>query len=280
MAKDNLSSTNSNRNRGSKVSGTEPTKKMSKFVDLRDLESKPRADLKEFERFTAEQPTQRMDKFKDLRFGKEPSAESSKTTTHLKGAEKTAVRQAPKAGRFRLPRLSFSTMAAVGLVGVVLGTVVFIMANRALEKTRGKMGEVSDLSRYLPKNNKVTWIAAPYTRLSRDEDHPYFEPNVVAEKVSFPSPANGIFAFGISLEGLPEMASNDVNINEMGEGNSDWLCESFSGYLICRSTSLSHPLQKDKISEVTLLFHLPGYEVKKMLQSVSGIQSVYLIVPK
>jgi hypothetical protein len=173
-------------------------------------------------------------------------------------------------------------LKGVGVKGFAIATLVLVataIAYWGINQAKEKMGPPTDLSRYLPDKNKIIWITAPFTRLSRDDD-PYFEPNIVAEKITIKSSADNIFAFGISLQGLPELFTNDVDINELGIGNSDWLCESFRGYLICRSMSLSHPLEKDKISEITLFFHLPGYEMERMLQIKNGNLPAYLIVGK
>lgn len=209
----------------------------------------------------------------------------------LKGLGKAAVKSSPKiikeygktAGQAGLSSKIRPIFKGIGVKGFAMAAVVLVataIVYWGINRAKEKMGPTSDLSSYLPTANQVIWVEAPYSRYSREEADPYFEPNVVTEDIVIDSPQNGILAFGISAAGLPESFSNDININELGQGNSDWLCEDFKGYLICRSISKSYPLKKGLESIVSLQFHLPGHEVKKMLQSASGVRSVYLTVPK
>lgn len=174
-------------------------------------------------------------------------------------------------------RLRPAGKVGVGLVGAAIVILGFAAIYWAFEKAHQKMGEGADLSMFLPKGNKVAWISAPYTRRAREAVAPFYEPNVVADDIIIRSSCDNVVAFGISLQGLPEEFANSTNINELGEGNSDWLCESFGGYLICRSLSDSYPLIKDKTSVVTLQFHLPAEEMRQLLKFTSGTRSAYLI---
>ena len=116
-------------------------------------------------------------------------------------------------------------------------------------------------------------------RTSRDDVAPYYEPNVVNEDVTVISPQDGVLVFGILLQGLPEEFSNDIDVNKLGKGNSDWLCKPYDAYLICRSTSGAYPLVKDIGNVVSMQFHLPGDEVRETLKQKSGARQVYIVVP-
>ncbi len=164
------------------------------------------------------------------------------------------------------------------LAGAVIGLAAFAIYEYSINKVLNKIGPETDLSSLLPSSRQVIWLSAPYTRHGREEVEPYYEPNVVAEDIIINPPQNNILAFGIALQGLPDQFTNSTNINELGEGNSDWLCETYGGYLICRSTSAAYPLQKGIQSVVSLQFHLPALEVQQMLAQPSGTRQVYLII--
>ncbi|OGZ57308.1 MAG: hypothetical protein A3G60_01545 [Candidatus Ryanbacteria bacterium RIFCSPLOWO2_12_FULL_47_9c] len=193
----------------------------------------------------------------------------------------TAARQAGRSGLWSKlkPRLR-AVLGPVALVGMAVGIIGFAIFNYATDEVLKKMGPDADLSTLLPTANKVLWMDAPFERMSRDESDPYYEPNVVNEDVTITPPQSGILALGISLAGLPNDFINDTNINDAGGGKSDWLCEPFGGYLICRSISGADPLIKDAKSIISMQFHLPGSEMKKMLTQKSGTRSVYLFVSR
>ncbi len=208
----------------------------------------------------------------------------------LKGLGKAAIKSSPKivkeygkttgqAGLLSKIRPIFKGIGVKGFATVAIVLVATTIAYWAINQAKEKMGPASDLSRYLPNNNKVILITAPYSRHSREGD-PYFEPNVVADETVVDPPQSGILAFGFSLKGLPPEFSGTIDVNELGEGNSDWLCEPYGGYMICRSTSGAYPLIKGLKSVVGLQFHLPEYEVKKMLAERNGSRSIYLIIPR
>lgn len=209
----------------------------------------------------------------------------------LKGFGKAVIKSSPKivkeygqtTGQTGWSAKIRPILKGVGVKGFALAAVVLVataIVYWGINQAKEKMGPPTDLSRYLPDNNKIIWITAPYSRHSREGD-PYFEPNVVVDETVIDPPQSGILAFGFSLKGLPPEFSGTIEVNELGEGNSDWLCETYGGYMICRSTSGAYPLAKGLKSVVGLQFHLPGYEVKKMLDSgKSGHRSVYLIPPR
>lgn len=189
-----------------------------------------------------------------------------------------AARQMGKSGIWSKIKPRLKGIGVAGLVGIAIGLIGFGIFEYATNEALKKMGPDADLSSLLPSANKVIWITAPFTRVSRDESAPDYEPNVFAEEVTITPPESGILAFGISLEGLPADFTNSININDLGEGNSDWLCQPFGGYLVCRSTSRGYPLMKDLKNIVSMQFHLPDYELQQYLQVPSGSRSVYLIV--
>jgi len=192
-----------------------------------------------------------------------------------------AARQAGRSKLWSKLKSRFrGAFAPVALVGIAVGIIGFAIFNYATDEVLQKMGTDADLSTLLPTANKVIWMDAPFERMSRDESDPYYEPNVVNEDVIITPPQSGILALGISLAGLPSDFINDTNINDAGSGKSDWLCEPFGGYLICRSTSGADPLIKNIKSIISMQFHLPGNEIKKMLAQKSGTRSVYLIVSR
>ncbi|MDO8671717.1 MAG: hypothetical protein Q7O66_09865 [Dehalococcoidia bacterium] len=73
--------------------------------------------------------------------------------------------------------------------------------------------------------------------------------------------------------------TSDINVNNLGDGNSDRLCETFGDYLVCRSLG-GYPLQRRTLAVVTMQFHLPGYELNRYLASTGGSRRVYVIVPR
>ena len=163
------------------------------------------------------------------------------------------------------------------LAGMALFAIVYGIFEYATNEALRKMGPDQDLTTFLPENNRVEWVSAPFARATRDESDPYWEPNVFEERVTLNSPRDRALAFGISRDGLPQEFTNDINVNGLGDGNSDWLCEPFGGYLICRGLG-GYPLEKGNTTVVTMQFHLPAYEMKKYLASPSGSRRAYVII--
>lgn len=187
-----------------------------------------------------------------------------------------------KRNGFRTVKANLGKLVIGGIVGAIAGALIlggaFAAIGYVVNKIHEKVGS-TDLSMLLPSATEVVWLSASFTRQTRDEADPYWEPNVLEEKVTFYSPYDEVMAFGVSLEGLPEVFSNDIDVNDLGFGTSDWLCEPFSGYLICRSLG-SYPLTKEAATTVSMKFHLPAYEMKEYLSVGSGSRQVYVIVPK
>ncbi|MBI2484593.1 hypothetical protein HYW18_00315 [Candidatus Uhrbacteria bacterium] len=166
----------------------------------------------------------------------------------------------------------------LGLGSFLAATFGFEAATWAVDKAKEKITDDADLSSFLPMSNHVRWTQAPFIRFSR-ERAPYFEPNVVEERISIQNQENGVVALGIDLKNLPEQVITDVDINGKGAGNSDWLCEPFGGYLVCRSISGSDPLRAGKTSTFSLLFHLHELEVQRFLLTKSGTRRLYYLLP-
>lgn len=190
-----------------------------------------------------------------------------------------AARQAGRSGLWSKlkPRLR-GLVGPAALAGMAIGIIGFGIFEYATNEALRKMGPDQDLTALLPEHNRVEWISAPFARASRDESDPHWEPNVFEERVTIAAPRAGALAFGISLDGLPQEFTSDINVNDLGDGNSDWLCEPFGGYLICHSLG-GYPLEKSSATVVTMQFHLPAYEMKTYLASPSGSRKVYVIIP-
>jgi hypothetical protein len=159
-----------------------------------------------------------------------------------------------------------------------LGVKIF---EHAADVALEKMGPKTDLSGYLPggaKAKKVVWSAASYRRYE-----PYWSEDkldtYLVEEITLHPPQNGILAFGISVNDWPDdIFVNEINVNELGDGQSDWLCEGYQGYLICRGLG-GYPLNSELQTVVSL--HLPShpaYEVDKLLVAGGGSRAVYFIV--
>lgn len=174
-------------------------------------------------------------------------------------------------------------------IGAITGVLVFaildhlgvVVFEHAAEEVLEKMGPKTDLSDYLPggaKAKKVIWSNASYRRYS-----PYMGEaplsTWLAEEITLQPPQNGILAFGISIGDWPDdIVVSDINVNELDDGQSDWLCEGYQENLICRSLG-SYPLSSKLKTIVTLhLASWPAYEVDKMLAAGGGSRSVYFIV--
>lgn len=214
-------------------------------------------------------------------------AEYEKAKKSAKPA-KTKVRPGKAGGlRAKTPSL-LRNLGKIVSVGAIAGVIGFALLNylgvavfeHAAEKVLQKIGQETDLSDYLPggaRANKVVWSAASYRRYNADPFSELPLSNTAGEEITLYPPQNGILALGISLEGLPELFVSEINVNELGDGQSDWLCESYQGYLICRSLG-GYPLNSKLETVVTLFFHLPAYEVKEMVAAGSGSRAVYFIV--
>lgn len=192
---------------------------------------------------------------------------------------RAAARQMSKPSLWSKIKPRLRGIGIASLAGIAVGIIGFAIFEYAADEAQRKMGADADVSALLPSANKVVWISAPFTRTSRENAPPYYEPNVVAEDVTITSSEDGILALGISLQGLPEVFANSNNINGLGEGNSDWLCQPAGGYLVCWSTSRGYPLAKGVESIVSMQFHLPADELNKMLSQREGFRQVYLIAP-
>lgn len=167
----------------------------------------------------------------------------------------------------------------LGLGSFLAATFGFEVATWAVGKAEEKISDDVDLSPLLPEQNHVQWISVLFVRSSR-EGAPHFEPNVVEERITIQSPENGILVFGIALEDAPRQMVTAADINGKGDGNSDWLCESFGDFLICRSLSGADPLQASETSIVSMQFHLPAKEMQDLLQKRAGEHRAYIILPR
>lgn len=186
-------------------------------------------------------------------------------------------------------RSFFKSVGKVVAVGAITSVIGFAILNhlgvtifeQAADEVLQKMGPETDLSDYLPGGaNKVIWSEVSYTRHSREDmGDPDSLPNILVDKITIYPPQSGIFVMGISVDDLPDFVS-DLNINELGNGNSDWLCEKYGGYFICRSMSKSYPvpLIAGSKSVLTLQYHLPEYELREMLAAGDGTRAIYFIV--
>ena len=239
-------------------------------------EQSPRTDLDELERLSEEAAKNPK---------RSPWSDAKETQRMPRPDAKTVRIKSPRGAvhRFRswasrTLKSNWKKIGVAGVAGLVLGSLAFFAFEWAVDQTQEKIGPASDLSGFLPSQNNVLWISAPFMRTSRDDVAPYYEPNVVNEDVTVISPQDGVLVFGILLQGLPEEFSNDIDVNEFGKGNSDWLCEPYDAYLICQSTSGAYPLVKDIGNVVSMQFHLPGDEVREMLKQKSGTRQVYIVV--
>lgn len=173
-------------------------------------------------------------------------------------------------------RLSWKGKLGVGLVGgTIIGLVAWGLIDLAFEKAHLKTGGEFDLADLMPQRNQVSWISAPYVRTEEFHDLP----NTIGEDVSIVSRQNNVFAFGfsLSLQELNLYFTNDININDIGIGMSDWSCELYEGYIICWSITSGTSLVKNQESVLTLKYHGAADEIKKLFSQKSGTRSVYLI---
>lgn len=173
-------------------------------------------------------------------------------------------------------RLSWKGKLGAGLVGgTIVGMIAWGLIDLAFEQAHLKMGGELDLAALTPQRNQVTWISAPFVRTDEFRDLP----NTVGEDITIIPPQDGVFAFGFSLssQDLNLYFTNDVDINMVGIGMSDWLCELYGSYIICWSTTGGASLTNGQKSILTLKFHGAADEIKKLLSQKSGIRSVYLI---
>lgn len=94
----------------------------------------------------------------------------------------------------------------IGLAALAVGMMLWGGIDWAFNKAHEGMGVETDLTALLPQGNTVAWISAPYTRSTRDESDPYWEPNVFHETVTIGPPYDGVMVLGISLSGVCRMS--------------------------------------------------------------------------
>ena len=254
-----------------------PDEALRDFTEETFKEQAPRTDLDELEKLNEE--AARKPK-------RSPWSGAQKTQRIVRNPYGAAVERGARGAAERVrswasraANVGWKKVGIAGLAGIAIGAFAFFAIDWAINRTQEKIGPPSNLTNLLPSENRVFWISASFLRMTRDEADPYWEPNVFQEAVTINSPYDGVMAFGISLSGVPEIFTNDINVNGLGDGNSDWLCEPFGGYLVCRSLG-GYPLEKTSVTVVTMQFHLPAYELKKYLASPSGSRSVYVITPR
>lgn len=174
-------------------------------------------------------------------------------------------------------------------VGAVLGVIGFAIIDHigvavfehAADEVLNKIGKKTDLSGYLPggaKAKRIIWSTASYRRYKSYMGGAPLDTYLIEEMTLNP-PQNGILALGIAVNNWPDdIFVSEINVNESNDGQSDWLCEGFKGYLVCRSLG-SYPLNSKLKTLVSL--HLaahPAYEVDKMIAEGAGSRPVYFIV--
>lgn len=178
--------------------------------------------------------------------------------------------------------IGWKKFALSGLAGMAIGTLAFMAFDYARDRVLEKISDNTDLTMLLPQNNpsRIS-MAVPFVRVSREVVPQAGKalPFVVEEKLTLTPPSAGnVWAFGVSLSGLPVVDDNDIDVNGAGDGKSDWLCQPFAGYMVCRTTSGATFLDSAQQTVLTLRFSLPSDEMRKLLAVGAGSADGYVLV--